>query len=106
MYARPPSESELRAFGLTAADYAGDVVTVWPENERAVEIFEFARSQWRHGFAGPTGLDYIAVFRRIDRLGLLPERVEQLESDIRVMEEAALLQMYEDAEDARSRRQS
>lgn len=51
------------------------------------------RTQWRVGFSGATGLDYVALFHKMDRMDLSPERYEDLEDEILVMESAALEEM-------------
>ena len=40
--------------------------------------------------AGPTGLDHNVLLRRLDRMNLEPGEYDQLDADIRVMEEEAL----------------
>jgi len=37
-----------------------------------------------------TGLDYGVLYRRLDRLGLSAERCDELEDQIRVLEDAAI----------------
>lgn len=37
------------------------VFYLWPENVEAWGFFLSCRTQWRHGFSGPTGLDYAGV---------------------------------------------
>lgn len=51
-------------------------------------------TQWRHGFGGPTGLDYNTLHHRMDRMKLAPEEYDILETDIRIMESAALTAMH------------
>ncbi|WP_229505000.1 DUF1799 domain-containing protein [Massilia mucilaginosa] len=80
----------MEAAGLTAQDFAGEAVTPWPDNLMAFSLFQFMRTQWRIGMAGPTGLDYGVLFRKMDRMGLSPDEYDQLECDIQVMEVAAL----------------
>ena len=63
---------------------------MWPENERAVAVFCELFTQWRHGFSGPTGLDYAVLYLKLDRLKLDPADYTQIESDIRVLEAQAL----------------
>lgn len=52
-------------------------------------------TQWRVGMGGPTGLDHNVLFRRLDRMDLSAEEYEQMDSDIRTMELAALAVMNE-----------
>ena len=90
MYESPPSEAEMAAAGLTPDDFAGEAVEVWPENEPAYFLFQALNSQWRIGMAGPTGLDHNVLLRRLDRMNLDPDEYDQLDADIRLMEEKAL----------------
>lgn len=83
----------MAAAGLTAADFASEVVEVWPENEPAYFLFQALSRQWRIGMAGPTGLDHNVLLRRLDRMNLEPDEYDQLDFDIRLMEEEALLIM-------------
>lgn len=39
---------------------------------------------------GPVGLDYNVLFHKLDRMNLSPDEYQDIEADIRVMEEAAL----------------
>lgn len=90
MYAADDSAAELAIFGLSAADFEPDIVHVWPENLRALNLFTSLATQWRTGMSGPTGLDYNVLFHRMDRLALPAEEYEQLFDDIRVIESEAL----------------
>jgi len=71
-------------------DYANDTLEIWPENHQAIQLFISLSTQWRVGAGGPTGLDYNVLFTRMERLGLTPERYEQLFDDVRVIESEAL----------------
>ena len=93
MYEIPPSEAEMEAAGLTLADFAGEAVEVWPENEPAYFLFQALSRQWRIGMAGPTGLDHNVLLHRLDRMDLEPDEYDQLDADIRLMEEEALFVM-------------
>jgi hypothetical protein len=92
MYEKPPSAEELAAWGLTLDDVAA-VIEVWEENEQAFLLFQSLQTQWRVGMAGPYGLDMLVAFHRMDRLKLSPDDYAVLESDLRVMEYAALSAM-------------
>ncbi|MEN4918267.1 DUF1799 domain-containing protein [Achromobacter spanius] len=78
---------------MTPEDVASDPVEIWPEHLAAFELFVALRSQWRIGMAGATGLDYAVMFHKMDRMGLTPERYEELEEQMRVLEHAALDEM-------------
>ena len=80
----------MYAAGLRPEDFGGDGVAMWPENEAAINLFCSVSTQWRVGFAGPTGLDYTALFARMDRLCLPPGEYERLFQDVRVIESEAL----------------
>lgn len=80
------------------AGHFGDNLTeVWPENWQALELFDVMSTQWRVGMSGATGLDFGVLYHKMDRMGLTPERYAELENEIRVMEQEALLVMAEKA---------
>lgn len=95
MYERQASESELAAFGFKPEDYAHEIIEVWPENCRPVEVFQYMATQWRIGPAGATGLDYNVLHHKLDRMQLSAEEYSQLEDDVRAMEFEALSVMNE-----------
>lgn len=72
---------------------SGPPVEIWPDNLTAVNLFIAVLTQWRVGIAGATGLDYNVVFHKMDRMKLSDDAYEQLESDIRTMEDAALAEI-------------
>ena len=74
-------------------------VEIWPDNVRAFNVFQGLRTQWRVGMGGATGLDFLVVYRRMDRLGLTPEEYDRLDEDIQVMEATALTVMHEQIEE-------
>lgn len=90
-----PTAAQLAAFGFRASDYAHEVVTYWPDTRQAVELFIRVGTQWRAGFAGPTGLDYPAIYPLMDRLGLAPRDWDDLLHDLQVMETEALEAMHQ-----------
>lgn len=63
---------------------------MWPENEQAFSLFVQMKTQWRVGASGPTGLDYNVLFTL---MALKNIGVEILD-DIRIMESAALAEIY------------
>jgi hypothetical protein len=95
MFTPAPTEHELAAAGLTAEDLEGDAVEVWPENQQAYILFADLRTQWRVGMGGPTGLDYLVLYAKLDRMRLTDDEADQLESDLRVMEYEALQTLAE-----------
>ncbi|MGK5049752.1 DUF1799 domain-containing protein [Janthinobacterium sp. GB4P2] len=86
----------MAAFGLTAEDVAADPVDIWPDNIAAFQIFSLMGTQWRvGGMGGATGLDYNVMYRKMDRLSLSPDDYDALESDLQIMESAALELMHQ-----------
>lgn len=83
----------MAAAGVTAADYVSETVEIWPENEPVYFLFQALSRQWRIGMAGPTGLDHNVLLHRLDRMNLEPDEYDQLDADIRLMEEEALFVM-------------
>ena len=67
---------------------------VWPENWPAFCVLRDLQTQWRVGAAGPTGLDYMVLYRTLDRMGLSDEEYQEYVDDIRVMEFAALEEIH------------
>jgi hypothetical protein len=95
MYTPAPSEHELAASGMLPEDLEGEAVEVWPENERAYFLFLDLQTQWRVGMGGATGLDYLVLFAKLDRMKLAADESDELEQDIRTMEHEALRVMAE-----------
>jgi hypothetical protein len=73
-------------------------VEIWPENERAYNLFLSMRTQWQVGMGGPIGLNFMVAYMRMDRMRLSPEEYDQLDQDLQVMEAAALRVMHEQME--------
>ena len=69
---------------------------VWPDNEQAALLFEAVGTQWRVGPGGAYGLDYSVLFHKMDRMQLTPQRYEELEYEVRVIESAALSAIHEE----------
>lgn len=87
--------AKMENLGLSAEDYAGEDVEVWPDSERAYLLFSQLQTQWRAGAMGPIGLDYNTLFHKMDRMRLEPDDYDELEAEIRTMEFAALERMNE-----------
>lgn len=66
------------------------VVEIWPENLQPFEVFRAMLSQWRHGFNGPTGLDYAALPIVEQRLGVKKRDRADIFAAVQVMESEAL----------------
>lgn len=98
MYTPGPSAEELAAmkkWGLSPSDYADEIVEVWPENLMTYKLFADLQTQWNVGMGGPIGLNYLTLFAKLDRLGLVGEQADDMEDDIRAMEHEALVTMSE-----------
>ncbi len=86
--------ADLKAFGAPADVIAEleaqqpEHFEVWPENWPAVEMFLRLQTQWRHGFGGALGLDYVAARWLFDLYP--PEDPRDLLEALQVMERAAL----------------
>jgi hypothetical protein len=70
---------------------------VWPDNERALGVFERLGSRWRFPPMGgpPFALDWLAIYPLIDRLRLSPDECDELEQALTVMERSAVKTMRE-----------
>ena len=90
-----PDAAALAVFGLTPDDFPelDDQVDIWPDNEPAVRLYCAMQSQWRVGFAGPTGLDYAALPAVLSLLQIPPEQHPDTFDCLRVMEAEALAVM-------------
>lgn len=67
-----------------------ETIYLWPENVEIWNLYQAVQTQWQHGMAGPTGLNYQAVEivmrqRRIKRV----DQAEVFET-IQEMERASL----------------
>jgi hypothetical protein len=93
--AKPGGEGDLIAKALIAAA-ANETIQVWPENWPAFALFASLCTQWRVSMNGPSGLDYLVLHRELDDLGLSGDERQQMKSDIREMERAALSAMRDD----------
>lgn len=66
---------------------------LWADNWPAMRFFTDFSTQWRHGFSGPTGLDYNVILHELDRMGLGKDAYDDLFGSIRVMEQEALREL-------------
>ena len=57
-------------------------------------------TQWRTGFNGPVGLDYGAAYPVMERMRLCDADWLDMLDDLRVMEQAAMAQIAENANEA------
>ncbi|MBD9476502.1 DUF1799 domain-containing protein [Achromobacter sp. ACM01] len=93
MYRPAPDKASLAEFGLRLEDFPVAVIELWPENVVPKDVFEAMGSQWRIGFAGPTGLDYGALTGVMRILRVPPDDEIDVFDAVRVMEGAALTMM-------------
>ena len=71
-------------------------VMVWDINWESFTVFNSMASQWRIGGMGDaTGLDYNTIPVVAKMLGIKSKKVKDIFSDIRVMENEALITMGE-----------
>jgi hypothetical protein len=63
---------------------------VWPDCWETFELFCKVKSQWRVSMGGPCGLDYVPLFRLMDRMNLEPDEWDRIFSEIQAMEAEAL----------------
>jgi hypothetical protein len=82
-------DEEAATWGFKASDFE-EQFGVFTDCWLAARTFAQMGTQWRVGMNGPTGLDFNVLYKRMDRMGLTPEEYDQLESDVSVMESAAL----------------
>ena len=93
LYFRVPTAAELEGTGLKPKHYVAPVVTVWPENQAAVDLFQCISNQWRCGPGGAIGLDYGVVFNELAHAGITGTDRDDLMDALVVIEQAALKQM-------------
>ena len=91
-----PKPEEVAPLGLTPEMFEGPPTEVWPENRESALIFMALRTQWRHGFNGPTGLDYSVLPETWRRMKVAPDRRDEVFAGLQVLEAAALAAIYED----------
>lgn len=62
-----------------------------PDQLEAWHFWHHCDTQWRHGFGGPTGLDYLGVEHLMGQLRIPRHRRARLWTQIRAMERGALI---------------
>ena len=97
MFEPPITESEAKSEGFELEDYETDIVEIWPDNERAYELFLRIGTRWMHSPMGgvPTGLRWEALYPLMDRLGLDSSEWNDLHECLMVMESEAILTKLE-----------
>lgn len=70
---------------------------MWPDNERALAIFERVGSRWNYHPAGgtPYGLRWESIYPLMDSLELTPAEWNELLDELAVMESVAVNTMRE-----------
>lgn len=89
LYRRPPKQSFLDTFGLTADD-VNEEVEIWTCHQTAVELFAQMGTQWRTSFGGLLGLDYTVLFALMELRQIPAAEREELLQQVQIMESAAL----------------
>ena len=89
MYSKVEAETNPFLAGLAAIQAAKEC-EIWPENMAAIDLFNTLSTQWIVGPGGVTGLNYIPLFSRMDRMKLSEQEYEWMFGDIRVIESEAL----------------
>ena len=91
LYEPGPTQEELDIIGITLDDIGeAPPAEVWEENWDALTLFSAMRTQWRHGFNGPVGLDYSAIDSTIGMIGLGDVDRKELFHQIQILESEAL----------------
>lgn len=67
-----------------------ELAYLWPCNVATWNVWCDVQSQWRHGMAGRTGLDYAGVRAHLDELGLAGDDRRFAYDGIRAAERATL----------------
>ncbi|WP_423783659.1 DUF1799 domain-containing protein [Gibbsiella quercinecans] len=83
----------MREFGLRRSDYEEDLVQVQFSEDmiESWEVFLAMSTQWRHGFNGPTGLDYNVLPMILKAYKIADE--EMVINDVRILEGESLKQI-------------
>lgn len=77
--------------------YAAEApLVVWPENVQAVLVFRAMQTQWLVAANGRYGLNYAVLPVVEQRLKVPPEDIDQVFTDLRVLEASALEEMHAD----------
>lgn len=71
------------------------MVEVWQEHWQAVDLFCQLGTQWRVGFGGTVGLDYIALNMLLDLHHIKQDKRLELFKKIQILENTALQLMHE-----------
>lgn len=99
MYEKGATEHEAALFGLKLSEIPPEEIDVWEENWDSFVLFSNLCTQWRMGMGGAIGLDYNCIPVVASLLGYKKKKLQNMFSDIQVMENEALITMGENAED-------
>ena len=77
------------------ADAVLDDFYLWLEHVPALKLWGGVQTQWRHGFHGPTGLDYAGVRASPAWRQLRQRERERAFADVCVIERAWLVEAHE-----------
>ena len=99
MYEKGATEHEAALFGLELSEIPPEEIDVWGENWDSFILFSSLSTQWRVGMGGAIGLDYNTIPIAASLLGYKKKKLQNMFSDIQVMENEALITMGENAED-------
>jgi hypothetical protein len=82
--------AQLTARVTSGQEQQGEVFYLWPCNLPAWNLFWDVQTQWRHGFNGPTGLDYQGVTAWMQANAIPGEQWAELLCGVRACERARL----------------
>lgn len=71
---------------------------LWASNWPAMKFYtQVMQTQWRHGYNGPTGLDYNVLLHELDRRNLSRDDYDDMFGSLRLIERTALDEMHKAA---------
>lgn len=98
LYVKAPTAAELNIWGMSRKEWEEEdqsqELIVWPDNERAFDLFLRIRGQMLMGVNGPTGLNYLVMYHHTDRMGLSNQEFDELHDEMQVLERAALNEIH------------
>lgn len=103
MYAADTSARDASLWGLKLEEMPDEIIEVWDCNWPAFMVFNSMASQWRIGGMGDaTGLDYNVIPVVTKLLGYKKKEAQGIFSDLKLMENEALITMGENKKDVNS----
>lgn len=85
---------------MTLDEIPVEEILVWDINWNTFNLFHALTTQWRVGMGGATGLDYSVIPAVGKMLGFKNKQINEMFSDLQVMENEALITMGENQKDA------